>query len=242
MGGARTVSACPGPSGCATRSRSPTRCPATRSGRSGSSRSRRRWSATTGSAATSCDAPEATRDAAARRAPGRAHRLHRGAVRRAAAGRSTSTRSRCAATYEAAVRAAGGAVALVDALLERGGRDGLLGHAPAGAPRRAGAGDGLLLLRQRGGGGAACACRARRRAGADPRLGRPPRQRDERDLRGGPERAVRLDPRVAAVSGHRAGVRSGVGRRRGLHGEPAGARAGRATRRTARWSTTSCCR
>ena len=45
---------------------------------------------------------------------------------------------------------------------------------------------------------------ARRRARADPRLGRPPRQRDERHLPRRPERAVRLDPRVAAVSGHRA--------------------------------------
>ena len=67
---------------------------ATRSGRSGSSRSRRRWSATTGSGATSCS--RATRrGTAARRAPGRAHRLHRGAVAPPAAGRSTTTRSRC---------------------------------------------------------------------------------------------------------------------------------------------------
>ena len=48
---------------------------------------------------------------------------------------------------------------------------------------------------------------ARRGAGADPRLGRPPRQRDERHLPRRPVGAVLLDPRVAAVSGHRPGVR-----------------------------------
>ncbi len=128
-----------------------------------------------------------------------------------------------AATYEAAVRSAGGAVALVDSLLSGEAATGLLGHAAARAPRRAAAGDGVLLLRQRGGGGAPRRGGARRRAGADPRLGRPPRQRDERDLPRGPARAVRLDPRVAAVSGHGSGVRSGRGRRRGLHGQPAGA-------------------
>ena len=64
--------------------------------------------------------------------------------------------------------------------------------------------------------------RARRRAGADPRLGRAPRQRDRGDLRRRLRRAVRLDPRVAAVSGHRPGV---VRRRRAR---------GRGTRSTCR--------
>ena len=40
-------------------------------------------------------------------------------------------------------------------------------------------------------------------------------------------RAVRLDPRVAAVSGDGAGVGRRLGRGRGVHGQPAGARAGR---------------
>ena len=48
------------------------------------------------------------------------------------------------------------------------------------------------------------------RAGPDPRLGRPPRQRHERHLPRRPARAVRLDPRVAAVPGHG----RGAGRRR----------------------------
>ena len=64
------------------------------------------------------------------------------------------------ATFEAALRAAGGAIALVDGLL--GGTPGRrLGAAAAGAPRRAVTGDGVLLLRQRGGRGAAGDGRAR---------------------------------------------------------------------------------
>ena len=54
-------------------------------------------------------------------------------------------------TYEAALRAAGGAVALVDALLRRGARTRRVRAAPARPPRRGGAGDGVLLLRQRRG-------------------------------------------------------------------------------------------
>ena len=80
------------------------------------------------------------------------------------------------------MRAAGGSVALVDALLSGEAAAGFSAHAAARAPRRAAAGDGVLLLRQRRGGGAARAGGVRRRAGADRRLGRPPRQRDQRDL------------------------------------------------------------
>ena len=70
MAASPTVSACPGPSGCATRSRSPTTCPATRSVRSGSSRSRREmerhdWFGCERRARAGGDAR-----AAARRAPG----------------------------------------------------------------------------------------------------------------------------------------------------------------------------
>ena len=78
-----------------------------------------------------------------------------------------------------------------------------LGAAAAGPPRRAVAGDGVLLLRQRRAGGPAGDRRARARAGPDPRLGRAPRQRDRGDLRPRLRRPVHLDPRVAAVSGHR---------------------------------------
>ena len=96
--------------------------------------------------------------------------------------------------------------------------------APARPPRRARAGDGLLLLRQRRRRGPPRPVGARRRAGADPRLGRPPRQRDQRDLPRRPERAVRLDPRVAAVSRHGPGLRRRLGRGDRLHGQPARAR------------------
>ena len=118
------------------------------------------------------------------------------------------------ATYEAALRAAGGAVALVDALL--GGR-----RRRPGSPRCARPGT-TPSRRGRWASASSATSRSRRgarasahgaRAGADRRLGRPPRQRDQRDLPRGPGRAVRLDPRVAAVSGDRAGARSGVGRR-----------------------------
>ena len=64
----------------------------------------------------------------------------------------------------------------------------------------------------------------RRRARADPRLGRAPRQRDERHLPRRSGRPVLLDPRVAAVSRDRPGGGRRVRRGGGLHGEPAGAR------------------
>ena len=60
------------------------------------------------------------------------------------------------------------------------------------------------------------------------------------DLPRGRRRPVRLDPRVAAVSGDRAGERSRVGRGRGLHRQPAGAVGQRRRDLSARWSTTSC--
>ena len=57
------------------------------------------------------------------------------------------------------------------------------------------------------------------------RLGRPPRQRDERHLPRHRRGAVRVDPRVPAVPGDRAGdATSGSGRGRGLHGEHARSR------------------
>ena len=160
--------------------------------------------------------------AAAGRAPGLAHRLHRGAVRgRRRAHRHGHRRDggdlRGGGAVGGRVGGAGGRAAL-----GRGGER-VRRHAATRAPRRAAARHGLLLLRQRGGGGAARPGRVRRRAGADRGLGRPPRQRDERDLPLRSQRPVRLDPRVAAVSGDRAGVRPRARRRRGLHGQPAGA-------------------
>ena len=225
------------------RCRSPTTSPATPSARSGSSRSRPRWSATTGSAASACEAPEATQEQPARASTRSAHvALHRGAVRGRRRPRSTWTRSRSrrptrrrcarpAAASRSSTRCSSGEAATGFSALRPPGH-----HAE---PDRA---MGFCFF-----GNAAVAARharvgARRRARADPRLGRPPRQRDERDLPRRPERAVRLDPRVAAVSRHGAGERPRLGRGGGLHGQPARARPARATRRSARWSTTSSCR
>ena len=136
---ARTVSACPGPSGCATRSRSPTRCRATRSGRSGSSRWRRRWSATTGSGATSCGRRRRRASSCSPCTRPRTSTTSRSCARPAAGTIDYDTVA-MPATYEAAVRSAGGAVALVDALLSRRGGDGLLGACarPGTTPSRRG--------------------------------------------------------------------------------------------------------
>ena len=82
--------------------------------------------------------------------------------------------------------------------LDRCGRRGVPRAAAAGAPRAPVAGDGLLPAEQRRG-------RRRRagragRAGADRRLRRASRQRNPGDLLRRSARAVRLVPRVAALS------------------------------------------
>ena len=97
------------------------------------------------------------------------------------------------------------------------------GAAPAGPPRRGRPRDGLLPVQQRRGGRRARARRVRRRAGADPRLGRPPRQRHRGDLR-------RLR-RVLYASIHQWPLYPGTGAAdvhgrgggRGVHGQHAGA-------------------
>ena len=190
-----------------------------------------------------CEAPAATREQLLAVHPARAHRLHRGAVRAPAAGTIDADTVAVPATYEAALRAAGGAVALVDALLGgRGARPAFVGAAPARPPRRAGAGDGVLLLRQRR------RWRRGRRASAhgvervlildwDVHHGNGTND----DLPRRPERAVRLDPRVAAVSGDRAGVAtSGRATGEGYTVNLPVPGGQRATRPTARWSSTSC--
>ena len=141
-------------------------------------------------------------------------------------------------TYGAALRACGRRRRAGRRAAGRRGRRGRERAAAARASRRGGAGDGVLLLRQRRGRGAAGDVRARALARADRRLGRPPRQRHQRHLPRGCRRPVRLDPRVAAVSGDGAGVGRRVGRGRGLHRQPARAGRDRGTRSTARWSST----
>ena len=125
-------------------------------------------------------------------------------------------------SYRAALHAAGGAVALVDALLGGDGpRFGASLHRPPGHHAEPRARDGLLPLQQRRGGGTAGARSLGRRARADPRLGRSPRQRDQRHLPRRSRRALREHPRVAAVSRHGAGRRHRVRARGGLHRQPA---------------------
>ena len=105
----------------------------------------------------------------------------------------------------------------------RRGAHRLLRPAPARPPRRGRPRDGLLPVRQHLGGGAARDRRPRRRAGAHLRLGRAPRQRHPRDLpllAGG---AVRQHPPVAVLPRHGRARRCRLGRRRGLHDQPAGA-------------------
>ena len=75
----------------------------------------------------------------------------------------------------------GGACAMVRALLA-GEADRFLRRAPSGHHADGRAGDGLLPVQQRRDRGRAGGPRAGRKQGADHRLGRPPRQRDRRDL------------------------------------------------------------
>ena len=164
----------------------------------------------------------------ARAAAGRAPEPHVAFIEELCAARrrrrSTSTRRRCPSTWEAALRAAGGAVALVDALLGGEAPAGFSALRPPGHHAEPRARDGLLLLQQRRGRG------ARTRA---PRTGV---ERvlildwdvhhgngTQRHLPRRRRRAVRLDPPVAAVSGHGPARDVGLGRGGGLHGQPAGA-------------------
>ena len=141
--------------------------------------------------------------AAARRASGVARRFIEALPRARRRARSTWTPPRSPETYEAALRAAGGAVALVDALLDgdaapasrRCGR-------PATTPSRARAMgfcffDNVAVAARRAHGG------ARRRAGADRRLGRPPRQRHQA--------IFHADPDVLFVSIHEWPLYPGTG-------------------------------
>ena len=111
----------------------------------------------------------------------RTWRSSRSCARRAAGAIDADTYA-VPGTFGAALRAAGGAVRLVDALLGGEARRRRERAAPARPSRRGGAGDGLLLLRQRRGRGAAGDGGARALAGDDRRLGRPPRQRHQRHL------------------------------------------------------------
>src|SRR5918992_2977115 len=105
----------------------------------------------------------------------------------------------------------------------RRGADRLLPAAPARASCGARPGNGLLPVREPLRGGPPRARFDGGRARLRARLGRPPRQRDELDLpliAGGP---LREHPPVPVLSRHRPALRRGLGRRRGLLDQFAGA-------------------
>ena len=142
-------------------------------------------------------------------------------------------------TYAAALRAAGGAVQLVDALLGGEADVGVSALRPPGHHAEAARAMGFCFF-----GNAAVAARratvgARALAGDDRRLGRPPRQRDQRHLPCGQPTCCSSRSTSRRCIRGRARVRRGVGGRRGLHREPAGAGRERGRRRTGRWSSTS---
>ena len=114
-----------------------------------------------------------------------------------------------AGSFEAALHAAGGAVHLVDLLLDGAAPTGFQ-LAPAARPsRRAGKGDGLLPVQQHRRRRASRSRGARSRAGAHRRLGCPPWQRHQRHLPRLARGALPLDPPAGAVPGHRSGHRCG---------------------------------
>ena len=166
------------------------------------------------------------------RAPGGATSSgSRALVRGGRRARSTSTRSCRPGSCEAALHGGGRRGARSSTRCSATGAASARSAAPAARPpRELDARDGLLPVQQRRGRRAARARRARRRARAHPRLGRAPRQRDQRHLpRAAPSVLFVLDPRVAAVSGDRSGRATSARGGGGLHGQPA--RAGRLGRR-----------
>ena len=109
----------------------------------------------------------------------------------------------CTATsFEAALLAAGAAIEAARAA-------GFALARPPGHHAEPGARDGLLHLRLDRDRGALGAGRARAGARRDPRLGRPPRQRDAGDRRRRPVDLLRLAAPVAVLSGTRRARRTG---------------------------------
>ena len=127
-------------------------------------------------------------------------------------------------TYEAALLAAGAAI-------EAARRGGFALARPPGHHAEPGACDGLLHLRLDRDRRALGPGRARARPRGDPRLGRPPRQRDAGDRRRRPDDPLRLAPPVAVLPRHGRPGRAGrhaaqppARRRHGRRGLPGGVR------------------
>ena len=119
------------------------------------------------------------------------------------------------------------------------GRQGLQRHAPARPPCRGHGGHGLLRVQQRRRGRAAGPRGAQAVAARDLRFRRASRQRHPEHVLRRPRHALRLDPPVAALPGHRPRVRA---RHQGQHPQPARCRRGRAARPGAGWSSATSCR
>ena len=116
----------------------------------------------------------------------------------------------------------------------------LLRPAPAGPPRRARPGDGLLPVQQRRRRRRPRARRVRGRARPGPRLGRPPRQRDRGDLRRlRPTSSTRASTRARSIPGTGAGRDAGAGAGEGYTRQPARSRRARAATSSSPSSSTS---
>ena len=146
-------------------------------------------------------------------------------------------------SYMAALHAAGGAVALVDICSPAvAGARGFSAHRPPGHHALHSRAMGFCVFNNIAVAARYAVAELGLQAGAGARLGRAPRQRHQRRVLRQRRGAVHLDPRVAAVSGHRAagGCRRGRGPR--LHRQSAGSRGDAAMPTTCRSSGTWSCR
>ena len=178
-------------------------------GRGGSRRSRRSSRRAIGSGSSSARRRRVS-GGPDRGAPARLRGLGAREMSERAAGAFDTDTVASAGTYGAALHAAGGACALVEALVAGDAPTGFCGLRPPGHHAEPARAMGFCLFNN-------VAVAARHAldalgldAGVRPRLGRSPRQRDERHLLLRPRRAVREDPPVAAVSRARAAIGRGL--------------------------------
>ena len=182
----------------------------------GSSRSSGRSTRATGWAGTCATSPAASTRARSHAVhPPELRRRDRGALRGAAAARSTPTRRRRAGSFEAALHGAGGAVAHGRrAAARRGAASARRCTARRATTPSAARAMGFCLFNNVAVAARHALRRARARARARPRLGRPPRQRDERHLPRDRRRALRArstSRRCIPGTGPASDVGSGAG-------------------------------
>ncbi len=145
-------------------------------------------------------------------------------------------------SFEAALRAAGGAIHAVDEVLSKKSQQRLRRHAPARPSCRDRAADGILPFRQRRHRRALCAKSARHRARRDRRFRRASRQRLAGDFLGRQDGDVLLDASDAAVSRHRRGRRERRLQHRGQRAAAARRRRGEIPRRLRKPDPAAACR